>query len=70
MKELNEFEIEQVDGGTDAGDIAMGLAGAHASGVVGLGVGAVIGGPVGALAGYGAGVLLGGSIVVGYTLAT
>ncbi len=70
MRELELNEIEAVDGGTDAGDIAMGFAGAHASGVVGLGVGAVIGGPVGAVAGYGAGLLLGGLIVIGYTLAT
>jgi hypothetical protein len=69
MRELNLNEIEAVDGGTDAGDIAMGIAGAHASGVVGLGIGAVIGGPVGAVAGYGGGFLLGSLITVAYTLA-
>jgi|HigsolmetaAR202D_1030399.scaffolds.fasta_scaffold19723_2 hypothetical protein len=70
MRELKMEEVDAVNGGTDAGDIAMGIAGAHATGVVGLGVGMVIGGPVGAVAGYGAGVLLAGLITIGYTLAT
>ena len=70
MRELTIDELEFASGGTDAGDIAMGLAGAHASGVAGLAVGALIGGPAGMAAGYAAGFLLGGLIVVGYTLAT
>lgn len=69
MRELNLDEIDAVNGGTRAGDIAMGVAGAHASGVVGLGVGMVVGGPVGGLIGYGAGVALGSLIAIGYTLA-
>ena len=69
MRELNAAQVTGVSGGTDAGDIAMGAAGAHASGIVGLSVGAVIGGPIGAVAGYAAGAVLGTLIVVGYTLA-
>lgn len=70
MRELTIDEFEIVSGGTDAGDIAMGLAGAHAAGVAGLAVGAIVGGPAGMLAGYAAGFVLGGLIVVGYAFAT
>ncbi|MBW3549837.1 MAG: bacteriocin [Proteobacteria bacterium] len=69
MREMNVMEIEAVNGGTDAGDIAMGAAGAWASTVTGAAIGSVVPGVgtvIGAAAGFGLGVL----IVVGYTLAT
>jgi phage tail tape-measure protein len=69
MRELNQIEISQVDGGTDAGDIAMGAAGAWASTVTGAAVGSVVPG-VGTVVGAAAGFLLGVAITVGYTLAT
>lgn len=69
MRELNQDELNLVDGGTDAGDIAMGAAGAWASTVAGAAIGSVVPGVgtvVGAAAGFGLGVL----ITVGYALAT
>jgi hypothetical protein len=68
MRELKNNEIEAVSGGTVAGDIAMGAAGAWASTVAGAAVGSVVPGVgtvVGAAAGFGLGVL----ITVGYALA-
>ncbi|WP_019027243.1 hypothetical protein [Colwellia piezophila] len=70
MRELNVNEIEQVFGGTAAGDIAMGVAGAWASTVSGAAFGAVVGGPVGALGGAAIGFALGVLTVIGYSLSS
>lgn len=69
MRELNAIEIEQVDGGTTAGDIAMGAAGAWASTVTGAAIGSVVPG-VGTVVGAAAGFLLGVAVATGYALAT
>lgn len=69
MRELKMEEVAAVNGGTTAGDIAMGAAGAWASTVTGAAVGSVVPG-VGTVAGAAAGFLLGVAITVGYTLAT
>lgn len=69
MRELNVNETESVDGGTAAGDIAMGAAGAWASTVTGAAIGSVVPG-VGTVVGAAAGFLLGVGIAVGYALAT
>jgi hypothetical protein len=62
MRELTVIETTEVSGGTDAGDIAMAMAGTWSSTVAG----AAIGGPGGAVVGFALGVL----ISVGYVLAT
>jgi hypothetical protein len=61
VKELNQMEVNEISGGTTAGDIAMGLAGGWASTVIGF----AIAGPVGGLIGFG----VGAAITVGYALA-
>lgn len=68
MRELTQGEVEEVSGGTLAGDVAMGLAGGWSSGIVGLGTGAVIGGPLGGVVGFGVGFVLGGAMLLGYAL--
>lgn len=70
MRELKMNEIEHVVGGTTAGDIAMGVAGAWASTVSGAAFGAVVGGPVGAIGGAAIGFGVGIFTVIGYSLAT
>ncbi|MBS3895545.1 hypothetical protein [Silanimonas sp.] len=69
MRELSVVEISQVDGGTAAGDIVMGAAGAWASTVTGAAIGSVVPG-VGTVVGAAAGFTLGVAIAVGYSLAT
>ena len=70
MRELSTTEINQVSGGSLAGNIAMGLAGGWASGVAGAGIGSVVAGPAGTIIGGVGGFVLGGAITVGYSLAT
>ncbi len=66
MRELNQVEIEEVDGAR-ASDIPMVIAGAWASTVAGAAVGSVVPG-VGTIAGGAAGFVLGVAIGVGYSL--
>jgi hypothetical protein len=68
MEPLNMEQVQEVSGGTTAGDIAMGAAGGWASTVVGTGIGFVIAGPAGALIGAGVGFVVGTAITVGYAL--
>ena len=60
MREITDQEIEEVSGGTTAGDIAMSTAGGWASTVAGF----AVGGLPGAALGFG----LGAAIGTGYAL--
>jgi hypothetical protein len=70
MRELTELEVSQISGGTDSGDIAMGVGTAWASAVFGAGIGTLFGPGIGTLIGAGVGFTLGSLGAVGYTLAT
>lgn len=67
MQTLSSEQVEAVNGGTLAGDIAMGAAGAWASTVAGAAAGSIVPG-AGTLAGAAAGFVLGTAIAVGYAL--
>ncbi|HHZ21682.1 TPA: hypothetical protein HH295_07090 [Xanthomonas vasicola pv. zeae] len=69
MRELTANEIEMVDGGTLAGDIAFTAASGWSAGVMGTGVGLVFGGPVGGIAGGLVGFGIGVGAGIGYILA-
>ena len=66
MRELTDFEVNQVSGGN--GEVAMALAGSWAGTVTSAAVGFTVGGPIGGIVGGFAGFLLGGFVSVGYQL--
>lgn len=68
MRDLTHSEVEQIGGGSLAGDIMMTLAAGWAGTVAGFGVGMVVPGP-GNLAGALTGFAIGSLVGIGYALA-
>jgi hypothetical protein len=69
MRELNEVEVEEVNGAGNGGAIALTLAGAWAGAVTCGAIGSIVPG-VGTVAGIAVGFVVGGAIGVAATFAT